>query len=135
MVVALQKPVVKFRGGRFFFDDSKANAPYRAVMARGVANLEGEADIAHSWDLAEALVMEGCVGWDGLEHPQLFAADVPGEPGEWRMVPLTYSEDAKRGLPVAWIWKIAEGYIAAVNDLGEDGSAPGAPPTESTPPG
>lgn len=114
--MALKLPVVEFGGAKFFFDTRKAEKPFMAAMAHGAANRNKVVDPQESWALADALFIEGCVGWEGVEG-------------------IEYSEAAKLDLPAMWRWKIAEGYIAAVSGLGEDESAQGAPPTSSTPPG
>ena len=114
--MALKLPVVEFGGAKFFFDTRKAEKPFMAAMAHGAANRNKDADPQESWALADALFIEGCVGWEGVEGVE-------------------YSEAAKLDLPAMWRWKIAEGYIAAVSSLGEGVSAPDAQPTSSMPQG
>jgi hypothetical protein len=114
MVVALKLPVVEFGGAKFYFDTRKAEKPFMALIAHGAANRGEDVAPQESWALADALFIEGCVGWEGVEG-------------------IEYSEAAKLDLPAMWRWKIAEGYIAAVSSLGEGVSGREERPTSSTP--
>lgn len=114
--MALKLPIVEFSGARFLFDTRKAEKPFMAAMVHGAANRGNDVDPQQAWALADALFIEGCVGWDGVEGVE-------------------YSEAAKLDLPAMWRWKIAEGYIAAVSSLGEGVSGRDEQPTSSTPHG